>query len=194
MSPSSLMISLQTLQCLAFLNVFTRKVWEWRASSSSGCSSERAIKTKEMKCYNCVFNDSRWLLKHRFGHESFSAKQSFSVYLLWWQSYKPKVLKSTTSAFPHPGYPHLSLRYRKEVTWISNIAHGCIYRFIMIGGKYRLKSWHKTSKRKTVCFPHFPFAGVLCNSNVPSPQLNIICRLLFCTTAPELLSLQPCTF
>lgn len=28
MSPSSLTICLQTLQCLAFLKVFTRKVWE----------------------------------------------------------------------------------------------------------------------------------------------------------------------
>ncbi len=37
MSPSWMIVCLQTLQCLAFLKVFTRNVWEWRASNSSGC-------------------------------------------------------------------------------------------------------------------------------------------------------------
>ena len=37
MSPSWTMVCLHTLQCLVFLKVFTRNVWEWRASNSSGC-------------------------------------------------------------------------------------------------------------------------------------------------------------
>lgn len=52
MSPSWLMICLQTLQCLVFLKVFTRKVWEWRASSSSGCKTgkrpKKCLKKGEM--------------------------------------------------------------------------------------------------------------------------------------------------
>lgn len=40
-SPSWMMVCLQTLQCLAFLKVFTRNVWEWRASNSSGYSEEK---------------------------------------------------------------------------------------------------------------------------------------------------------
>lgn len=51
MSPSWMMVCLQTLQCLAFLKVFTRNVWEWRASNSSGCSKENNNKRqKEVEC------------------------------------------------------------------------------------------------------------------------------------------------
>lgn len=49
MSPSWMMICLHTLQCLAFLKVFARKVWEWRASSSSGCSSANNNNTRQKR-------------------------------------------------------------------------------------------------------------------------------------------------
>lgn len=40
-SPSWAMLCLQTPQCLAFLKVFARNVWEWRTSTSSGCRQEK---------------------------------------------------------------------------------------------------------------------------------------------------------
>lgn len=46
MSPSWMMVCLHALQCLAFLKVFTRNVWEWRASNSSGC---RKTTTKDKR-------------------------------------------------------------------------------------------------------------------------------------------------
>lgn len=47
MKPSWTMVCLQTLQCFAFLKVFTRNVWEWRASNSSGCSQENNNKRQK---------------------------------------------------------------------------------------------------------------------------------------------------
>lgn len=46
MSPSWMMVCLQTSQCLVFLKVFTRNVWEWRASNPSGCRQENKRKQK----------------------------------------------------------------------------------------------------------------------------------------------------
>lgn len=55
MSPSSTMICLQALQCLVFLKVFSRKVWEWIASSSSGCGSQMEKKKKRKTEDNVSF-------------------------------------------------------------------------------------------------------------------------------------------
>lgn len=121
-SPSSPMICLQTLQCLAFLNVFTRKVWEWRASSSSGCSSERATKTKEMKCYICGGPGGGSSLGSATRASGRSVPNNLFAFLTGGRI-KPKVFKNktkkNTSAFLHPDFtliahPHLTNKENKR--------------------------------------------------------------------------------
>lgn len=51
------MICLQALQCLVFLKVFSRNVWEWRASSSSGCDSQNGVEKKKERGHNVSFQN-----------------------------------------------------------------------------------------------------------------------------------------
>lgn len=109
MNPSWMMVCLQTLQCFAFLKVFTRNVWEWRASNSSGCSQENNNKRQKrrnvsLKKNVTSFTESRW-------RESlsgiFMARRSFKTQMKsFYKLDNTESIKSNCKSYINP-YIHL---------------------------------------------------------------------------------------